>query len=36
VAQPMLRLAGIRIDSNTDATHLAPYFTLKWGKKRAS
>ncbi len=27
VAQPMLRLAGIRIDSNTNGAHLAPYFT---------
>ena len=25
VAQPMLRLAGIRIDANTNALHLAPY-----------
>src|SRR5882724_1600822 len=25
VAQPMLRLAGIRIDSNTNGLHLAPY-----------
>src|SRR5215469_9278313 len=32
VAQPMLRLAGIRIDSNTNGMHLAPsytFFTLK-------
>ena len=32
VAQPMLRLAGIRIDSNTNALHLAQYYisyTLK-------
>jgi dipeptidyl aminopeptidase/acylaminoacyl peptidase len=32
VAQPMLRLAGIRIDVNTNAMHLAPYYvsaTLK-------
>ena len=32
VAQPMLRLAGIRIDANTNALHLAPYYvsyTLK-------
>jgi dipeptidyl aminopeptidase/acylaminoacyl peptidase len=27
VAQPMLRLAGIRIDSNTNGMHLAPSFT---------
>jgi len=27
VAQPMLRLAGIRIDTNTNAVHLAPTFT---------
>src|SRR6266702_8273514 len=27
VAQPMLRLAGIRIDSNTNGMHLAPTFT---------
>src|ERR1700733_7305613 len=27
VAQPMLRLAGIRIDSNTNAMHLAPSYT---------
>jgi dipeptidyl aminopeptidase/acylaminoacyl peptidase len=27
VAQPMLRLAGIRIDSNTNGMHLAPYYT---------
>src|ERR1700722_985061 len=27
VAQPMLRLAGIRIDSNTNGMHLAPNFT---------
>ena len=26
VAQPMLRLAGIRIDTNTNAMHLAPIF----------
>src|SRR5580698_774320 len=26
VAQPMLRLAGIRIDSNTNGMHLAPTF----------
>lgn len=32
VAQPMLRLAGIRIDVNTNGMHLAPYYvsaTLK-------
>jgi dipeptidyl aminopeptidase/acylaminoacyl peptidase len=32
VAQPMLRLAGLRIDVNTNGLHLAPYyrsFTLK-------
>src|SRR5215472_6913036 len=32
VAQPMLRLAGIRIDTNTNGMHLAPYsisFELK-------
>ncbi len=32
VAQPMLRLAGIRIDVNTNGLHLAPYsvsFTMK-------
>ena len=27
VAQPMLRLAGIRIDSNTNGMHLAPNYT---------
>src|ERR1700677_4244797 len=27
VAQPMLRLAGIRIDTNTNGMHLAPVFT---------
>jgi dipeptidyl aminopeptidase/acylaminoacyl peptidase len=27
VAQPMLRLAGIRIDSNTNGMHLAPAYT---------
>jgi dipeptidyl aminopeptidase/acylaminoacyl peptidase len=27
VAQPMLRLAGIRIDSNTNGMHLAPSYT---------
>src|SRR5947208_614691 len=27
VAQPMLRLAGIRIDSQTNGMHLAPNFT---------
>jgi hypothetical protein len=27
VAQPMLRLAGIRIDTNTNAMHLAPTYT---------
>ena len=27
VAQPMLRLAGIRIDSNTNGMHLAPTYT---------
>ncbi|HKD10312.1 MAG TPA: prolyl oligopeptidase family serine peptidase [Bryobacteraceae bacterium] len=27
VAQPMLRLAGIRIDSNTNGMHLAPMYT---------
>lgn len=27
VAQPMLRLAGIRIDTNTNALHLAPSYT---------
>jgi dipeptidyl aminopeptidase/acylaminoacyl peptidase len=27
VAQPMLRLAGIRIDTNTNAMHLAPSYT---------
>ncbi len=27
VAQPMLRLAGIRIDANTNGVHLAPYYT---------
>lgn len=27
VAQPMLRLAGIRIDTNTNGVHLAPYYT---------
>jgi len=27
VAQPMLRLAGIRIDTNTNGRHLAPYYT---------
>jgi hypothetical protein len=26
VAQPMLRLAGIRVDTNTNGMHLAPYF----------
>ena len=26
VAQPMLRLAGIRIDTKTNGMHLAPYF----------
>jgi dipeptidyl aminopeptidase/acylaminoacyl peptidase len=26
VAQPMLRLAGMRIDANTNGPHLAPYF----------
>lgn len=26
VAQPMLRLAGIRIDTNTNGMHMAPYF----------
>ncbi len=26
VAQPMVRLAGIRIDTKTNGTHLAPYF----------
>jgi dipeptidyl aminopeptidase/acylaminoacyl peptidase len=26
VAQPMLRLAGIRIDTNTNGLHLAPYY----------
>ena len=26
IAQPMLRLAGIRIDINTNGMHLAPYF----------
>src|SRR5579871_4132946 len=26
VAQPMLRLAGIRIDSNTNGMHLAPSY----------
>ena len=27
VAQPMLRLAGIRIDANTNGMHLAPYYS---------
>jgi dipeptidyl aminopeptidase/acylaminoacyl peptidase len=27
VAQPMLRLAGIRIDAHTNGMHLAPYYT---------
>src|SRR6266702_5435515 len=27
VAQPMLRLAGIRIDSNTNGMHLAPSYS---------
>src|SRR6516225_8211541 len=26
LAQPMLRLAGIRIDTNTNGLHMAPYF----------
>src|SRR5581483_10959522 len=30
VAQPMLRLAGIRIDANTNGMHLAPTFTRFW------
>jgi dipeptidyl aminopeptidase/acylaminoacyl peptidase len=33
VAQPMLRLAGIRIDTNTNGMHLAPYF-VSFGVKR--
>lgn len=33
VAQPMLRLAGIRIDSNTNGMHLAPEFTEMWIKR---
>src|SRR6201984_2159616 len=33
VAQPMLRLAGIRIDSNTNGMHLAPVFTAMWIKR---
>lgn len=33
VAQPMLRLGGIRIDTNTNALHLAPYY-LSFALKR--
>src|SRR3954454_9333106 len=35
VAQPMLRLAGIRIDTDTNAMHLAPNFT-SFSMKRLS
>src|SRR5580704_14134214 len=33
VAQPMLRLGGIRIDTNTNGMHLAPYY-LSFALKR--
>jgi dipeptidyl aminopeptidase/acylaminoacyl peptidase len=36
VAQPMLRLAGIRIDSNTNGMHLAPNFSSFTLKQIAS
>jgi len=35
VAQPMLRLGGIRIDTNTNGLHLAPYY-LSFALKRLS
>lgn len=33
VAQPMLRLGGIRIDSNTNGMHLAPVYSAIWIKR---
>ena len=33
VAQPMLRLAGIRIDTNTNGMHMAPYY-ISYAVKR--
>ncbi|HWE00324.1 MAG TPA: prolyl oligopeptidase family serine peptidase, partial [Bryobacteraceae bacterium] len=35
VAQPMLRLAGIRIDSVTNGMHLAPTFSAMWIQRLA-
>jgi hypothetical protein len=35
VAQPMLRLAGIRIDTNTNGMHMTPYF-VSYAIKRLS
>jgi dipeptidyl aminopeptidase/acylaminoacyl peptidase len=33
LAQPMLRLAGLRINSRTNGLHLAPYWIKLWTKK---